>query len=77
MTRDPAFPVNRAEKSLGRSYTQDKDDVEALCNIDEGLSTWETQFVESIAMQVLDRGNTLSPKQREVVDRILERRGLA
>lgn len=46
--------------------------VAELCEIDEGLTPWEVEFVESIAAQV-ERGRELSDKQRSTAERIMER----
>lgn len=47
--------------------------VKDLCEIDEGLTPWEVQFVESISAQVLDRGAALTDKQCAIGEKILER----
>lgn len=52
----------------------DRERTKALCEIDGGLSGWEVDFVESIAERV-EGGATLTDKQRETADRILERFG--
>lgn len=49
----------------------DKEVVEVLCDIEEGLNEWETKFVDSVATQVLDKGRPLTPRQRETADRII------
>jgi hypothetical protein len=46
--------------------------VEELCDIDYGLTDWETDFIDSITDQV-DKGRKLSPKQREIAAQILSR----
>jgi hypothetical protein len=43
---------------------QDHDLAAELCAIEEGLSEWEIEFVESI-MRRVDRGQTLTEKQRD------------
>ena len=47
--------------------------VRELCDVDEGLTQWEINFVESIAKQVIDKGRELTEKQRETARKILER----
>jgi hypothetical protein len=47
--------------------------VDRLCAIDEGLTAWEVQFVESIARQVNDFGIGLTDKQWAKAMAILER----
>lgn len=42
-----------------------------LCSIEEGLSEWEVNFVESIANQYA-RQSCLTDRQRMMVDKILE-----
>lgn len=54
---------------------EDRDLVQALCDIDHGLTDWEVDFVEDIARQVLDRKQGLTPKQLEVALRIQEKKG--
>lgn len=40
----------------------------------ERLTTWELEFLESVTEQVDERG-FLSPKQAEVLERIIEEKG--
>jgi hypothetical protein len=47
--------------------------VEELCEIEDGLTPWEVQFVESIARQVNDFGIGLTDKQWAKAMAILER----
>jgi hypothetical protein len=46
--------------------------VSDLCEVDEGLSTWELDFVESLAEQ-RDAGRPMSDRQRAKATEILER----
>ncbi len=50
--------------------TNDTKLVEELCEIEEGMSDWEVDFVEGIAKQVLDDRKPLSPKQTQVALKI-------
>lgn len=45
---------------------QDRQLCEALCDIEEGLSDWEVEFVEGIARQVHDEKKGLTPKQLKI-----------
>lgn len=47
----------------------DKELVEALCDVEEGLTAWEMEFAESLSKQ----GGSLSPKQRAKAEQILRR----
>jgi len=49
--------------------------VEALNDIEAGLSTWELDFLESITDRV-DAGHALTDKRRGVAERILAEKGL-
>ena len=51
---------------------KDRELVDALCEIDHGLSEWEVEFVEGIARQVHDEKKGLSPKQRRISEEIFE-----
>lgn len=51
----------------------DKELVEALCEIDSGLSGWELTFTESITQQVAEFGEGLSTAQRNKAEEILKR----
>lgn len=42
---------------------QDRKLVDALCEIDHGLTDWEVEFVEDMAKQVHDQKVALSPGQ--------------
>lgn len=44
--------------------------VNELCDIEEGLTDWEVDFVEGIARQVHDDKRALSPKQRLIAVQI-------
>lgn len=54
----------------------DVSDVELLCSIAGGLTQWEVQFAEDMKRKVVQGGHPLTPRQREALDRILERFGL-
>lgn len=54
---------------------QDRDLVDALCDINSGLNDWEVEFVEGIARQVHDEKKGLSPKQREIALKLEEDKG--
>ena len=45
-----------------------------LCAIEDGLTGWELDFCESVAKQVT-AGRTLTDKQRDKINSILERLG--
>jgi hypothetical protein len=48
--------------------------IDALCEIEFGLSGWEIDFVESLAKQI-EAGRTLTDRQREKAEAILEAKG--
>ena len=52
---------------------QDRELVDALCDIERGLTDWEVEFVEGIARQVHDEKRALTPKQLEVALKIHDR----
>ena len=52
--------------------SEDRSLVEELCDIDEGLTPWELEFVESVAKYV-EGGGFLSDKQRGIAEKIIER----
>lgn len=52
----------------------DEDLVEELCDIEEGLTGWETEFVESIAARVLGDRRKLTEDQRAKAIEILDGR---
>jgi len=52
----------------------DSDLVEELNEIGFGLTEWEVDFIESINT-VVDNGRSLTERQREVAERILEEKG--
>lgn len=56
---------------MGKSIEELTDDelTSRLADIDSGLSSWETEFVDSIRKQV-KQGRSLSKKQREIAERI-------
>lgn len=53
----------------------DEATVQALCAIEDGLTAWEVEFVESVAAQVIDERRPLTERQRETAERILEEKG--
>jgi len=53
----------------------DEDLVEALCEIESGLSSWEEDFVESVASWVKDQGRSLTPPQRKKAEQIWKDKG--
>jgi len=53
------------------TWQEDKDRVDALCAIEDGLNEWEMEFVDSISKQVIDGKKVLSDKQRAIAERIL------
>lgn len=54
------------------SLADDARDVRKALAIEDGLSDWEVNFLESIGARVLDDHRALTEKQREVLDGILE-----
>ena len=42
---------------------QDRELVDALCEIDHGLTEWEVDFIEDMAKQVHDKKQALTPGQ--------------
>lgn len=52
----------------------DRELVDALCEIDHGLRDWEVEFIESIAELVIDQQQELSPAQKRKGEEILEER---
>lgn len=57
---------------MNRDDWSDRDLVEELCAIEEGLTEWEVTFVESVTASVL-KGFRLSQKQRATANRILDK----
>ena len=53
---------------------EDNELVESLCEIDEGLSEWEVEFVESLS-KWLEWNATLTAKQRTKALQIFEEKG--
>ncbi len=51
---------------------QDRELIDALCEIDHGLTEWEVEFVEGISHQVHDDKRGLSPKQLQIALKIQE-----
>lgn len=52
----------------------DQELVDALCEIEDGLSEWEVDFVESIAKSIKTYGS-LTPKQRGKAEDIYDQKG--
>lgn len=50
----------------------DRELVQYLCDIEEGLTDWEVRFVESISKHVLEQGESLSPTQRHKAEEIFD-----
>lgn len=46
-------------------------DVNDLLALDNGLSSWEIQFLDSVSKQ-LDAKRPLSSKQHSIIDRLVE-----
>lgn len=44
---------------------QDRELMHDLCEIEEGLTDWEVEFIESVAAQVFDLEQSLTPDQLE------------
>lgn len=55
---------------MNRDDWSDRDLVEELCAIEEGLTEWEVTFIEGVAASV-SKGFRLSQKQRAIAIRIL------
>ena len=47
---------------------ENEDLIEALCEIEEGLTEWEVEFVDSISKQNYE----LTTRQREIAERIFD-----
>ena len=72
----PAEPVGADTSTYDIAdpqYDADKETVEDLCAIEEGLSDWEVTFVESVSRRVLEEHNTLTDGQQLKAAEILER----
>lgn len=54
------------------STMSDDELVEALQDVERGLTGWELDFIESVSVR-LDGGGSLTDKQRETAENILER----
>jgi len=52
----------------------DREIIDWLCSIEEGLTDWEVNFIESITRQFESKG-CLSDPQRKVAKRICWERG--
>lgn len=50
--------------------------VEALLDVDSGLTEWELDFVDNLGRQVIDQQRELSEKQRAKAEEIRDRLGL-
>ena len=57
------------------AWSDDKEIVDRLCAIEDGLSEWEVEFVDSVAKWVNDQKRMLSDKQRAICERILPEKG--
>lgn len=44
--------------------------IEVLCDLEEGLSTWEMEFIESLSQR--GQSYRLSDRQIEILERIYE-----
>ena len=42
---------------------KDRDLIDALCEIDHGLTEWEMDFIDDVARQVHDQKRALTPAQ--------------
>lgn len=59
------------------SIREDRELVQALCEIDEGLSEWEVNFIESLGKQVeSEMFDGISIKQCARAEEIAERYGI-
>jgi hypothetical protein len=54
---------------------KDREIVDALCDIEEGLTEWEVDFVEGIAKQVHDDHKCLTLDQWKKALEVLEDKG--
>ncbi len=54
---------------------KDRKLVDALCEIEEGLTDWEVDFVEGVAKQVHDDRRALTPDQLKKALEIQEDKG--
>jgi len=56
---------------VGKAIEELTDDelTQRLADVDSGLSSWETEFVDSVRKQV-KAGRSLSKKQRKIAERI-------
>lgn len=69
----PSTPTT-SKPASSEPARSDDDLVEALCAIEDGLTEWESDFVQSVSEQFEVKG-WLSEKQRAVCERILEEKG--
>lgn len=53
----------------------DRELVDALCDIESGLTDWEVNFVEDVATQIIDNKQLLSEAQLKKAEQILEEKG--
>lgn len=58
---------------MSQATSEDRTDVLLLCGIERGLTPWEIQFAEDPMKKAVERGHPLTPRQRECMDKILER----
>ena len=53
----------------------DRELIKKLDQIEEGLTQWERDFIIKTFEKVVDRGRSLSSKQRAVAERIYSEKG--
>lgn len=53
----------------------DKELIQALCEINEGLNDWELGFVDDIAQRALVKKEALTPRMRKKAEQILSEKG--
>lgn len=58
-------------KIHGAVILTDRDLVDSLVDIESGLNDWEIDFVEDVAMRVIQYGESMSPNQRSKAEQIL------
>ena len=63
--------MRKRKKTMART---DKKLIEELCDIEEGLTEWEMDFIESIAKWHDSRG-CLTDSQHDKAEEILEEKG--
>lgn len=66
-----------SDAEASRIYYDDRDLIRSLCDLEEGLSEWEVEFVDDIAQRMkADPGMTLTLKQRAKATEIANREGV-